>query len=121
MTAGCLQPEPPTEPEAQEDLLKRLRDSGASADRIGKAAMSYLERLFDLEHLHLAAMHAAEYGPFWDDERKLDILERMWRLGMESFAIQLCHRWKVSEPCHKTRHAFFREMFPKLPTQGDPQ
>ncbi|HTK60665.1 MAG TPA: hypothetical protein VL283_05695 [Candidatus Baltobacteraceae bacterium] len=122
MTAhGRASPDPPTDSEAHEELLKRLRDSGASAARIGEAAMAYLEHLLDIEHPHLAAWHAGEYAPFWDDERKLDILERMWRIGMESFAITLCHRWRLSERCHKTRHEFFRKMFPKLPPRpGDP-
>jgi len=82
--------------------------------------MDCLEHLLDIEHLHPAALHACRYGSFWDDGRKLGILERMWRLGMESFAIQLCHHWRLSELCHKTRHPFFREMFPKLPPRpGD--
>lgn len=123
MTPGCGPPdlEKPEDPEAHEELLKRLIDAGASDERIGQAALEELSRLLDLEHASLAAWHACRYEAYWDGGRKLDILERMWRLGMESSAIQLCHRWKLSTLCHKTRHAFFREMFPKLPQrQGDP-
>lgn len=114
--------DPPTETEAYEEAIERLIDADAPAWRIADASLDCLERLLDAEHPHLAVWHAHRYGSFWDDGRKLGILERMWRLGMESFAIQLCHRWKLSELCESTKTRFYREMFPKLPprtTKGD--
>ena len=110
---------PPMDLEAQEALLEGLRASGADDDRIGAAAWTHLALLLALEHLHLAALHACRYEAFWNDELKLAILERMAELGMESHAVTLCHRWRLSEKCHKTKHQLFRRLFPKLPPYTD--
>lgn len=107
--------DPSAENDAHEALLKSLRDADASDERIAEAAWNYLERLLDIGHPHLAAWHACQYESFWDDGRKLDILEGMRKQDMESHAIMLCHRWKLSAPCRKTRPELYQEMFPKLP------
>jgi|GEM_PF-2072621 len=114
--------DPPSEADAYEEALERLIDADAPVRRVAAASLDCLEHLLDIEHPHLAALHACRYGSFWDDGRKLGILERMWRLGMESLAIQLCHRWGLSELCKSTKTRFYEEMFPKLPprtTKGD--
>lgn len=114
--------DPPSETDAYDEALKRLVDADAPEWQIAAASLDSLEHLLDIEHPHLAVWHACRYGSFWDDGRKLELLERMWRLGMESFAIQLCHRWGLSELCKSTTTRFYHEMFPKLPprtTKGD--
>jgi len=105
--------------EARETFLKSLRDAGAPDERIGEAAWDCLAHLLAIEHRHLAAMHACQYESFWDDGRKLEILERMQEAGMGSFAIQLCHRWKLSELCEATKSELYRELFPKLPPRTE--
>jgi len=101
-----------TESDRHEAELLRLRDVGASPSRIAEAALAYLEHLLDIEHLQLAVWHACRYGSSWDDGRKLVILERLWRLGMESSAIQLCHRWGLSRLCEDTKTDLYYELFP---------
>lgn len=102
-----------------EDFLERLRRENAPAETIGEAAMRHLERLLELEQTHLAAYHAGGYGDYWDDGRKLEILALMARHGMEAQAITLCHRWKLSELCHKKNRRLYRELFPKLPPRTE--
>ena len=121
MSGGACQPaaDADTESDRHEAELIRLRDAGASPSRIAEAALAYLEHLLDIEHLQLAAWHACRYGSSWDDERKLGILERLCRLGMESTAIQLCHRWALSELCKTEKSDLFNRLFPKLPPRTD--
>ena len=116
MTGLCgPPPDAETETEKLDAVLKRLIDSGAPEWRIAEASMDCLEHLLAIEHVHLAAWHACRYGSSWDDGRKLGILERMWRLGMESFAIQLCHRWGLFKSCMTKKPDLFSQMYPKLP------
>jgi len=117
---------PPMDTEAHEALIESLRASGASAERIGAAAWALLAHLLDIEHLQLAAWHACEYEAYWIDDRlRLAVIERLWRLGVESSAIQLCHRWKLSDACREKHPTLYDQMFPKLPprtfttTKGD--
>lgn len=109
----------PLDIEAHETLLKRLRDSDAPEETIAEAAWAYLERLLTDGYQHLSVWHACQYEASWDDERKLDILERLANAEMSHHAITLCHRWKLSDLCDKTKHRLYRELFPKLPPRTD--
>ena len=108
-----------TETETLELNLRWLVEIGAPADLIGDEAMRCLERLLGIEHLHLAALHASDYGDYWDDARKLDVLSRLRKADMTAQAITLCHRWKLSALCDKKNHRLYRELFPKLPPRTD--
>lgn len=107
--------DPSAEDDAREELLKSLRDADASDERIAEAAWNRLARLLELEHPHLAAWHACQYESFWDDGRKLEILEGMNAQGMESHAIMLCHRWKLSKLCNRKKRQLYKELFPERP------
>ncbi len=100
--------------EMDEDLL-RLREENAPEERVADAASRLLDRLLELEYASLAAWHAGAYGAFWDDGRKLDILERFHAQGMTAQAIALCHRWKMSAVCRKSKRELYQELFPQLP------
>ncbi|MEK7546092.1 MAG: hypothetical protein AAB554_03375 [Patescibacteria group bacterium] len=105
--------------EEHESILKRLKDADAGRERIGEAAWDFLAHLLDIEQFSLAVLHAYSYESFWDEERKLDILERMHAAIVDAQAIMLCHRWKLSEKCHETRPTLYWELFPKLPPRTE--
>lgn len=107
--------DPSAENDAHETLLKSLRDADASDERIAEAAWNYLQRLLEIGYPHLASWHACQYEPFWDDARKLAILEGMHRHDMDSHAIMLCHRWKLTKLCGKKKRQLYKELFPELP------
>lgn len=78
-----------------------------------------LERLLDLEHASLVVWHACRHEALWDDGRRLEIIERMAKQGMEAQAIMLCHRWKLSALCDRKKHRLYRELFPQLPPRTE--
>lgn len=101
-----------------DESLSLLRRSGARDAEISAAALERLDAMLEAGHPHLASMHAEEYGRYWDDARKLDVLERFRAHDMETQAVMLCHRWRMYEACRIESPGLHRELFPPLPPRN---
>lgn len=106
--------EEPTESDIYEARLARLRRIKAPAATIGELALAYLLYLLAEEFQAVARNIACEYETFWDDGRKLEVLERVAAAGMEPLAFMLCQRWHLNQLCKDRNWKLHQLLLPPL-------